>query len=1187
MDNGKVNVPVDTGTSKDTTPSEVTKPPKKEGTPQLATVRQVFSFANTAKIQWYIIGSFCAAITSGAILPASIFYFAVALQDLAADTDSYDFRATIREISFAFMVFGVLLFASMTIQSSLMEMAAAEMTHELKTSWFAAIMRQDMAYFDAKDVSGDATIITINGAKYKKGVGRKLAESLQFFVSFVGSLAYSFWASWQTSLVTLLITPVMFASSLFLLKMNKSQTLRANATYAKAGSIVNMAVTSLRTILSLNAVERVIEMYQEATAEACQGAVSQVWLVGLATGCQLGSFLLSYVVITLFGSYLLFDNVRDSGCDPSGTTDGVPACDPSGADVFGALMGVTVAAFVLPQVSVALDAFIEKVSSSYVIDSSSDRGVKLPSLIGDLEFRSVRFSYPTRDADVFRNFSLQIPSGKTVALVGPSGCGKSTAMQLLERFYDPLDGTLTLDGVDLREINVKWLRQQIGLVSQEPKLFAMSIRDNIAIGSPNASQGDIERAASMANAYDFIQSFPQGFDTIVGEEGAQLSGGQRQRIALARVLVRNVKILLLDEATSALDSEILADGIIAEIGNHQELLDKRGRYFALVEAQKLKTTEPVVHISQSIVKKDSPAEAIVRTKTSTSVPPLISFCDVAFQYPSRPDSSVFHGLDLDIRQGETLALVGPSGSGKSTIMQLLELFYHPKDGKIEFNGVDIRDLNVRWVREQFGLVSQEPVLFDTTIMENIRYSFPEASEQQVEEAAKKANAHDFIISFPDGYKTRVGAGSTLVSGGQKQRIAIARALLKKPKVLLLDEATSALDSQSEAIVQSAIDDLILGGDQTCIVIAHRLSTIRNADRIAVIDQGKVGEIGTHDDLMALNGQYARLQALQNLGTTEEVALVSNNAMDENTETEKTLSSKNDAPPETDTIDEIDEDAHKRISKRVRSLASDDSFYFVAGAIGAVFAGIMFPAWGFIFAYMIELFYTPVQACPPLANDGFFDCDEYFDFVADDIQERSMKIFYGFIGIIVSSVFGTTLLFWGFGSASERMNKRVRDGAFKSLLRQEVAWFDVRSPGTIKSQLADDAALLHAFCGEPIRTLVLSLASVLVGLIVSFIYMWPIALSTLFILPFMAFGAEMEMKTYAGEDEGDEDGRDKNSAGGIVIESLSNMRTVASLTLEEQRAAEYAQALRQTDYESPRVVVFKGSAAGAGQFVQMW
>jgi ATP-binding cassette subfamily B (MDR/TAP) protein 1 len=174
--------------------------------------------------------------------------------------------------------------------------------------------------------------------------------------------------------------------------------------------------------------------------------------------------------------------------------------------------------------------------------------------------------------------------------------------------------------------------------------------------------------------------------------------------------------------------------------------------------------------------------------------------------------------------------------------------------------------------------------------------------------------------------------------------------------------------------------------------------------------------------------------------------------------------------------------------------------------------------------MIELFYTPVQACPPLANDGFFDCDEYFDFVADDIQERSMKIFYGFIGIIVSSVFGTTLLFWGFGSASERMNKRVRDGAFKSLLRQEVAWFDVRSPGTIKSQLADDAALLHAFCGEPIRTLVLSLASVLVGLIVSFIYMWcvneqtrvcnaitcvltisvvrPIALSTLFILPFM-------------------------------------------------------------------------------------
>jgi ATP-binding cassette subfamily B (MDR/TAP) protein 1 len=187
--------------------------------------------------------------------------------------------------------------------------------------------------------------------------------------------------------------------------------------------------------------------------------------------------------------------------------------------------------------------------------------------------------------------------------------------------------------------------------------------------------------------------------------------------------------------------------------------------------------------------------------------------------------------------------------------------------------------------------------------------------------------------------------------------------------------------------------------------------------------------------------------------------------------------------------EVDEARSSENAKRARLLATDDKLYFLVGGIGAILFGLMFPSWGFIFAYMIEILYTAVEYCPPVPEDVSGDCGDYWNSIADDMQDRSLQIFYGCLGVIVATLLGSTLLFWGFGVASERMNKRVRDSAFTSLLCQEISWFDLRSPGTITSHLADDAALLHAFCGEPIRTLVLSLSSVLIGVTISFVYTW--------------------------------------------------------------------------------------------------
>lgn len=245
---------------------------------------------------------------------------------------------------------------------------------------------------------------------------------------------------------------------------------------------------------------------------------------------------------------------------------------------------------------------------------------------------------------------------------------------------------------------------------------------------------------------------------------------------------------------------------------------------------------------------------------SNDIKAEVAFNDVSFCYPSRPDQPAMQNLDLVAEEGKILALVGPSGAGKTTLFELLQRFYDPQQGTVSLGGVDVRDFEPQSLRNQMALVPQQPALFSNDVFHNIRYGNPEATDEQVIEAAKKAHAHDFIVNLPEGYNSFLGERGVRLSGGQRQRIAIARAILKDPNILLLDEATSALDSESEHHVQQALEELMRG--RTTIIIAHRLSTIKHADKIAVLDHGRLVDVGNHQSLLKSCDLYQRLVELQ-------------------------------------------------------------------------------------------------------------------------------------------------------------------------------------------------------------------------------------------------------------------------------------------------------------------------------------
>ncbi|KAG0181189.1 GTPase-activating protein [Apophysomyces sp. BC1034] len=442
----------------------------------------------------------------------------------------------------------------------------------------------------------------------------------------------------------------------------------------------------------------------------------------------------------------------------------------------------------------------------------------------------------------------------------------------------------------------------------------------------------------------------------------------------------------------------------------------------------------------------------------------VKFQHISFHYPSRPQQPVLKNVDLEVHPGMTVALVGSSGSGKSTAVQLLQRFYDPTSGQILVGGHDLKTLNLSWVRQQIGIVSQEPVLFNMSIRENIILGTTHlVSSEELVDVCKKAHCHNFISQLPNGYDTLVGPQGGTLSGGQKQRIAIARAIIKNPAILLLDEATSALDTQSERLVQLALDSAAAG--RTTLVVAHRLSTIRNANLIIVLDKGEIVEQGTHRTLVECNGIYAGMVKKQEIITSSDMSSSNESNTDEDTQveqapdtfdkvgslaiSEKDLSLKRQST--TDSANNHETAARKRLAgineKEIESLPYRKIIQhmrpewplLVVGSLGSIISGSVLPMLALNLSTLVTLLVTPGSRPEDGPTSG----------------ANLHALLFVFLGIY--ALIGHTVQIICFDAAGERFAQRLRRLVFKAYMKQEVGYFDQpeHSSGSLTAALMVD------------------------------------------------------------------------------------------------------------------------------------
>ncbi|CAJ1028478.1 ABC transporter transmembrane region/ABC transporter, putative [Leishmania shawi] len=1218
--------------------------------------------------EWFavIVGS-TAAFCSGGVTPLFMYFFGRMTNNAYDDEMAPQLT---RNYAMLMACVGILSMVLVFIKTATYQVTATRLVGRIKCAYFSAVVNQDISWHDGRKPGELISRLTGDTRVVLNGINDRFASWIENLGTGLIGITLAFIASWELTLLIMGSFPLIGAMVYFLSAASARHVSVTRKQYARASAIAQEVMQNIKTVQSFNREMHEVERFSEMVVGSRKAGIKKDFLVAMAGASVMGVILCVIGLAFLLAVYLVQSGRADVG------------------SVAATFLTVMNGAMGLGQVFPALLSFVEARAAAYPIFTTIDEQPAI-DLNGPgkeatfqrcIEMRNITFAYPTRpDQVIFRGLSVEIRKGQKVAFSGSTGCGKSTLISLIQRFYDPTEGAVYVDGHDLRDLDLRSWRNRIGIVSQEPNLFSGSVLDNVRMGRRSATFEEVVAACKQAHIHDMILTLPDGYDTNVGALGSQLSGGQKQRLAIARAVVRGADILLLDEATSALDrkSEVevqraiddltqnskmtvvtiahrmatiakmdciyFLDGSryggssIVECGTYEELIRMNGRFASMVMMQDtaMGNLRTVVHdtsfylypgaldenagdsvssvdsycsdnswdsnsngfyeeddrwsqysnvdnvpfehrtdweerktsvsmwrimkmtksrwwaivlgllgsiitaivfpcvgltisqlinslgnyrqtqdkkhmqkqavlyaillillgavyfigavltgfygyvgeyltcelrslLFQRILRQDQTffdmphrdpgglttllsgdCEAVhqlygptlgsrlrsvcalaggiiigifmqwkvalvclatmplfvgsivaqqiffadsekvresgidtvvnealgsIRTVASFNmqnrvikrykriiniaeqtaerrivlisiltgvteitlmgsmalsfwyggtlieknethfsnvlvaamaitmgstlagaeagsfatklrdardssnrvftvidrVPAVdsyeygkvnfeeqvgIVFHNISFAYPAREGAKVLNNVSLNFQAGSSNGLMGQTGCGKSTIVQILARFYPISSGTVLINGQDLSFLDLVTWRDQLSIVLQEPSLFSGTIRDNIKYSLPDATEEEVIEAAKTACIHDDIMEMDNGYDTEVGYRGQQLSGGQKQRVAIARGVIRCPKLLLLDEATSALDSITEMRVQRNLDLFQRRFDVTTITIAHRLTTIRHSDQIVLLDSGKIIERGTHEQLLALGGEY--------------------------------------------------------------------------------------------------------------------------------------------------------------------------------------------------------------------------------------------------------------------------------------------------------------------------------------------
>ncbi|XP_059659095.1 putative multidrug resistance protein [Cornus florida] len=570
----------------------------------------------------------------------------------------------------------------------------------------------------------------------------------------------------------------------------------------------------------------------------------------------------------------------------------------------------------------------------------------------------------------------------------------------------------------------------------------------------------------------------------------------------------------------------------------------------------------------------------------------IEFKEVYFSYPSRSDTLILEGFNLRVQAGETVGLVGESGSGKSTIISLLERFYDPVKGDILFDGCKLKTLSLKWVRSQMGLVNQEPVLFATSIKENILFGKEGAPMELVISASKAANAHDFITRLPEGYETQVGQLGIQLSGGEKQRIAMARALIRDPRILLLDEATSALDAQSERIVQEALDKASLG--RTTIIIAHRLATIRKANTIVVLQSGRVVESGPHDEVLQMNngkgGAYLRMVQLhQSTMQTEDTSIPyqssgarspnilmsaqspkipfrarsswqSSPAFPFSPALSLNWEQSFDMPPNDDSKDE--KPSYPTPSWHLLQMNAPEWKRSVLGCLGAVGAGGIQPFNAYCMGTLVSVY-----------------------LLKDNSKIKSETKYYSFIflSLTVLSFVTNHLQHYDFAIMGEHLTKRVREKMLANVLTFEIGWFDSdeNTSAAICASLAMKANMVRSLIGDRMSLLVQVFTNASLSFVLALVVTWRLAIVMISMQPFLIWCFYSRTVLMKNMSEKARKAHDERSQ--LASEAAVNHRTITAFSSQKRLLGLFANTMK-----GPRKESIKQSwLSGVGMFISQF